>query len=217
MRASATRCRAFGLRPVPTPPSRPFGFNPSRLRAYGAARFACLQGIGARPIPAARAWRPSHTAEPAEPDRPGQRPAATGGAGASTPGLAAAGCVNACRPQRWRFLPITSEGRFTNITPGIAMELPRHAPRLAPQGVAGAFSPVVGVLTWPASGSEPVQPSCGDAEPALSPFDAARPKASLSRCESWRGRGCASGFMAATVQRKQFPLCCAHSSWAKFF
>ena len=38
-----------GLRPVPSMPSRPFGSNPltpSRLR-----RFACLQGIGARPIP----------------------------------------------------------------------------------------------------------------------------------------------------------------------
>ena len=33
-----------GLRPVPSLPSRPFGFNPSRLRACGAARFACLQG-----------------------------------------------------------------------------------------------------------------------------------------------------------------------------
>ncbi|EAZ5200831.1 hypothetical protein A0244_18230 [Salmonella enterica subsp. enterica serovar Derby] len=33
-----------GLRPVPTSPSRPFGFNPSRLRAYGAARSACVEG-----------------------------------------------------------------------------------------------------------------------------------------------------------------------------
>ena len=53
----------------------------SRLRACGAVRFACLLGISARPIPAARAWLPSNTAEPAEPDRPGQRPAAMDGAG----------------------------------------------------------------------------------------------------------------------------------------
>jgi len=41
--------------------------------------------------------------------------------------------------------------------------------------------------------------------------------ASLACRESWRGHGCALGFMAATFQRKQFPLRCAHSSWDKFF
>ena len=87
--------------------------------------------------------------------------------------------------------PSRHEGRFTNIPPGIAMELPRHASRPAPQGAAGAFSLVVGWLTWPASVGGPVQPSCGDAESALSPFDAVRPKASLCCCESWRWRGCA--------------------------
>lgn len=35
------RRRAFGLRPMPTLSSRPFGVNPSRLRACGAARCAC--------------------------------------------------------------------------------------------------------------------------------------------------------------------------------
>ena len=104
--------------------------------------------------------------------------------------------------------PSRHEGRFTNIPPGIAMELPHHASRPAPQGAAGAFSLVVGWLTWPASVGGPVQPSCGDAESAPSPFGAVRPKASLCCCESWRWRGCASGFMAATVQRKQFPLLC---------
>ena len=109
------------------------------------------------------------------------------------------------------------EGRFTDNPPGIAMELPRHASTPAPQGAVGAFSLVIGWLTWPASAGEPEQPSCGDAEPALSPCGAVRPKASLCCCESWRWRGCASGFMAATVQRKQFPLCCADSSRDKFF
>ena len=113
--------------------------------------------------------------------------------------------------------PSRHEGRFTDYPPGIAMELPRHASRPAPQGAAGAFSPVIGCLTWPASAGEPEKPSGGDAESAPSPFGAVRPKASLSRCESWRWRGCASGFMAATVRRKQFPLRCAHSSRAKFF
>src|SRR3546814_9264089 len=97
------------------------------------------------------------------------------------------------------------------------MELPRHASRPAPQGAAGTFSLVVGWLTWPASAGEPEKPSGGDAELARSPFGAVRPKASLSRCESWRGRGCAPGFMAATVRRKQFPRRCAASSRSKFF
>ena len=42
----SARCAAglYGLRPAPSLPSRPFGFNPSRLRACGAARFACSRG-----------------------------------------------------------------------------------------------------------------------------------------------------------------------------
>ena len=106
--AALMRRRAFGLRPVPSLPSRPFGFNPSRLRACGAARFACLQGKVLRAIPAARCLAPLDDAEPAAPDRPGQRPAAVGAALANTLALAAAGCAGACRPQRWWFLPITS-------------------------------------------------------------------------------------------------------------
>lgn len=41
--------------------------------------------------------------------------------------------------------------------------------------------------------------------------------ASFACCASWRGRSCASGFMAATVRRKQFPRRCAASSRNKFF
>ena len=102
------RHRAFGLRPVPTSPSRPFGFNPSRLRACGAARCACLQGTALRAIPAARSLAPLDAAEPAAPDRHDQRLFAMDGALANTLMLAAAGCADACRPQRWRFSPITS-------------------------------------------------------------------------------------------------------------
>ena len=75
------RRRAFGLHPVPSLPSRPFGFNPSRLRVCGAARFACLQGKAQRAIPAAQCLAPLDTAEPATPDRLGQRLAAMDGAG----------------------------------------------------------------------------------------------------------------------------------------
>jgi len=152
--------------------------------------------------------RPFKRAEPAAPDRPGQRPAAM---------VRARWIRRSLLRQvvRMRVVldaggphPSHHEGWFTDTTPGLAMELPRHVSIPAPQGAAGAFSSVVGVSPWPASGSEPLKPSCGDAELALSSFGADRPKASLSRCESWRWRGCASGFMAATVQRKQFPLLC---------
>ena len=212
------RRRAFGLRPVPSLPSRPFGFNPSRLRACGAARFACLHGIGARPIPAALSLAPLKDRRTGF-QRIGQAcvPPAKGRAGRIRHGLlrqvvrmrAFLNAAGSC--------PSRHEGRFTDTPLNLATGIPRHASRLAPQGPAGAFSLVVGWLTWPASASALVQPSCGDAEPATSPFGAVRPKASLSRCESWRGRGCASGFMAATVRRKQFPLCCADSSRGKFF
>src|SRR3546814_2116110 len=38
--------------------------------------------------------------------------------------------------------PSRHERRFTDNPPGIAMELPCHASRPAPQGAVGAFSPV---------------------------------------------------------------------------
>ncbi len=79
--------------------------TPSRLRRC-ALRLP--PGKALRTIPAARRLAPLDTAEPAAPDRPGQRPAAMNGALATTLALAAAGCAGACRPQRWRFLPITS-------------------------------------------------------------------------------------------------------------
>ena len=58
--------------------------------------------------PAAQCLAPLDAAEPAAPDRPGQRPAAMDGALANTLALAAAGCANAGRPQRWRLQPVTS-------------------------------------------------------------------------------------------------------------
>lgn len=42
-------------------------------------------------------------------------------------------------------------------------------------------------------------------------------RASLACRESWRGRGCASSLMVATVRRKQFPRRYAPSSRGKFF
>ena len=211
------RRRAFGLRPVPPcrhghSASVPHAFAPAALRAALASR-----GSAQGPSPPRAAWRPSMLPNWRCRIGPASAPPRWTGSWRTRWGLLRQvvrmrAVLNAggSRPSRY-------EGRFTDIPPGIAMELPRHASRPAPQGAAGAFSLVVGSLTWPASVGKPAQPSCGDAESALSPFGAVRPKASLCCCESWRWRGCASGFMAATVQRKQFPLRCAHSSRDKFF
>ncbi|WP_246128846.1 ParB/RepB/Spo0J family partition protein [Zoogloea oleivorans] len=92
------------------------------------------------------------------------------GALANTLWLAAAGCANACRPQCWRFLPITSRKDGSRTPPGIAMKLPYHASTPAPLSEAGTLSPVAGRLTWPASGSAPLEPPCGDADLCMSPF-----------------------------------------------
>ena len=186
----SARCAAglCGLRPVPTSLSRPFGFNPSRLRACGAARCACLQGKALRAIPAARCLAPLDTAEPAYAGS--ARPAPhRDGRGTGEHAGACCGRLCKCRPSSTlavRTHHVTKDGsrQFTVCLSGIAMELPRHASRPAPQDVAEAFSPVVAGLTWPASAGEPEKPSGGDAELAPSPFGAVRPKASLCCCES---------------------------------
>ena len=79
--------------------------TPSRLR-----RCALRLPPGESPTgyPRRAGLAPLDAAEPALPDRPGQRAAAMGGVLANTLALAAAGCANARRPQRWRFSPITS-------------------------------------------------------------------------------------------------------------
>ena len=127
---------------MPPLPSRPFGSNPLRLRACGAA-------LASRGSPAGYPRR----------------------AQLGAPRCRRTGCAG--WPGRWRTrwsllrqvvriravlnaggsCPSRHEGRFTDNPPGIAMALPQHAYRPAPHGAAGAFSPVVGWLTWPASGA----------------------------------------------------------------
>jgi hypothetical protein len=72
-RVGAMRRRAFRLRPMPSLPSRPFSSHPSRLRACGAARCACPQGISARPIPAARCLAPLQESRTGRAPRPSRR------------------------------------------------------------------------------------------------------------------------------------------------
>ena len=102
------RRRAIGLCPAPTSPSRPFGSYPSRLRACGAARFACLRGKAQWAIPAAHGLAPLMESRTGSAGSAGAVPRRNGQGTADTPWFAAAGCVNACRPRRWRVSPITS-------------------------------------------------------------------------------------------------------------
>ena len=132
------RRRAFGLRPVPSLPSRPFGFNPSRLRACGAARFACLQGIDTRSIPAALCLAPLQDR------RTGLRRIGQTNAPpqwAVRWGYASICCGRLCECVPSSTLAVLSsrhEGRFTDMRLGLTLELPRHASSTAPQGWAGS-------------------------------------------------------------------------------
>ena len=84
--------------------SIPHAFAPAALRAD-----ACLQGIGARPIPAARCLAPlQERAEPAYAGSAWPAPRRNRLGAPDTPRLAAAGCANVCRPRRWRFSSIAS-------------------------------------------------------------------------------------------------------------
>jgi len=83
--------------------SIPHAFAPAALRAVLASR-GQSRGLS----PPRMAWRPSIPPNRHAPDRPVQRPASIGRVAVDTPELAAAGCANRCRPQRWRFVPITS-------------------------------------------------------------------------------------------------------------
>ena len=80
----------------------PHAFAPAALRA------SLAPGDRRKAHPRRAGLAPLDTTEPAMPDRPSQRPAAMDGVLANTLTLAAAGCADACRPQRWRFSPITS-------------------------------------------------------------------------------------------------------------
>lgn len=200
-RVGAVRRRAFGLCPVPSLSSRPFGFNPSRLRACGAARFACLQGIGKAHPRRAQLGAPVRAPNRLAPDRLGQYPPQWTGCGA-TPRLAAAGCANACRHQCWRFVTTTSRqtihGHAAQPNYGASTPRLKHA--------AAGCGGVVCDFRWgdrpcPHQGaSRRCSPAVLPSRPCLLAEQSAH--ASLACRESWRGYGCALGFMAATVRRK---------------
>jgi len=66
--------------------------------------------------------------------------------------------------------PGRHEGRFTDTPLDSLWSFPTARPAGRRKRRQGAFSPVVGALALPASGCTPVQPFCGDAESAMSPF-----------------------------------------------
>ena len=184
--------------PKPERPCAAFG-----QAAQGRRTSSLVRGKPSKPISAS-----AHSAD----DIP-NAPHRNGRACGATPRLAAAGCTKACRPRRWRFVACTSR-----------RTVHRHAtrpcngastPRLKQEAacyVRGAFTLSLGVVL------ARVRAQAGEAvtrgaESAMFPFGAGRPKASCLFVNPGGGRAS----MAATFQRKQFPLRCAHSSRDKFF
>ena len=190
-----------GLSPVLSWPSRPSGFNPSRLRAHGAACCACLRGKALRAIPAARYLAPLDAADPAAPDRPGLCPAMHPGHG----GYAGtcSGKLRECVPSSTlaaRCLRVAKDGSRT-CRPALRGSF--HAAHPAWQPVLdGASSSCRWEMALEVSGGVPVNPSCGNAESAMSPCGVGRPKASCLLVNPGDGRAS----MAATFQPQYFPL-----------
>ena len=103
--------RRRALRAAPRASCRITAMRLDPSRTYAPAALRALLSSRGKPCglsPPRDAWHPLIPPTRPTPDRPGQRPTAMGAALANTLALAAAGCAGACRPQRWRFLPITS-------------------------------------------------------------------------------------------------------------
>lgn len=181
------RRRAFGLRPVPA--SR-HGHAASIPHAFAPA---ALRATACR-ISASPQWA---------------------GLVGATPRLAAAGCAKACRVRRWRFVVCSSRRtvhrhaarpRYGASTPRLSMR------RELRQGALRPCRRSIDLACVRAQVGVAVARGCRVGHVSIRERSA---RTSLPCRESWRWRGCALGFMAATLQRKQFPLRCAHSSRAK--
>jgi len=141
------RRRAFGLRPVPSLPSRPFGFNPSRISAPAALRASLAsRGSAQGPSPPRAAWRPCESAEPACAGSAGPVPHHNGRSEGLRPGLLR--WVAQIRVVRNAdgSSPPRHDRRFTDTPPSLAMELPHHASSMPPQDAVGSFAPSVEVI-----------------------------------------------------------------------
>ena len=112
----------------------------THLRACSAAHFVCLQGIGARPIPAARSLVPLRER------RTGLRRIGHGnthrnGQGAGLrPGLLRQVVQMRAVLNAGGSSPPRHDRRFPDTPPSLAMELPHHASSMPPQDAAGSFA-----------------------------------------------------------------------------
>ena len=108
------------------------------------------------------------------------------------------------------------EGRFTDTPHSLAMKIPRHALTRLPSGAGSVPASHSGsdLASIRAHAGAACLRGCRVDHRSI---QASSTPASLACRESWRGHGCASGFMAATVRPKQFPRRCAPSSRSKFF
>lgn len=216
-RVGAMHRRAFGLRPVPPLPSRPFGFNPSRLRACGAARWRLPPGDQRKAHP--------RRAQLGAPRRPPNRRCRIDQVSAFR--RRRAGRIR-CRllwqvVRMWAALNAggscpsrheTVHGHTARHPYGASMPCLKARAERCGRGVLACRRGIDRARVKKRDGEAFVR---GCRVVPVSFRREVRPKASLSRCESWRWRGYASCFMAATVRRKQFPLRYAHSSRGKLF
>ncbi|GEM_PF-2909498 len=173
---------------MPPMASCPFGFNPLCLRACAAAHFACGTN---------------------------QHTAAMSGTCEATPGLAAAGLCESV-PSSTLAVQCNHVTKDGSRTPrGLAMAHPHHTSSQPPQDTTGTLPPIVAgrLGRIRAHVGAAVMRGCRVGHVSIREWAA---RASLACRESWRWRGCALGFMAATFQRKQFPRRCAASSRSKF-
>lgn len=95
-------------------------------------------------------------------------------------------------------------GLFTDMPHGLAMTNPCHASSRPPLDARGLHARRCGVdlASIRVRAGEAFMRS---AEPAIAPFGSVRPVASLVRCESWRGHGCASGLWLQPSGENNFP------------
>lgn len=138
-------------------------------------------------------------------------------------GYAPACCDKLCKSVpsstlAFRRLYVTKDGSRTH-SPGLALwsfhTMPRARGRRLRQGIlAVALAVAIGLARVRVQADEAVMRRCRIGPVAFRERSACT---SLVCCESWRERGCALGFMAATFQRKQFPRRCAASSRDKLF
>ncbi len=168
------RRRAFGLRPVPASPSRPFGVDPSRLRACGAARFACRPGDRRKAHPRRAMLGAPGGAEPACAGSARPAPHHSGRTWRIRRGLLRQVVQMRAALDAGGSLPGRHEGRFSRIHGYGRPALPwSSTPRLK-RGRRRAGEGRVAASRWglalPVSGGVLLKPLCGDAELAMPPF-----------------------------------------------